>query len=134
MENISEIMPVPGRRRWAIAWLASLVCFGFGLGWGYVPPGFLIWSIVAVPLAVLTHRWLSRNGYRIPRLVSIPLSMGWLSSCVLIYLTRPFSPDWAQNFLAGYVLVVVILGASLSAAAEKQQVGSEQISSRRASA
>jgi hypothetical protein len=134
MEKINEPIPVPGRRRWAIAWLASLVCFLVGLGWGYVPPGFLIWSIVAVPLAILTHRWLSRNGYRIPRLVSIPLSMGWVSSCLLIYRTRPFSPDWAQNVLAGYVLLVVILGASLSALAERDQIGSEPIRSGRASA
>jgi hypothetical protein len=102
------------------AWLGTAVVFLFGLGWGYVPPGFLLWTIVAAPLAVLTYRWLVRLGYEMPRLGWAALSIFWAALCVLVYTTRPWSPDWVQNVLAAFAGLVTLFGVVAGALAETE--------------
>jgi hypothetical protein len=114
--------PAARHRRilWSGAWLGTAVVFLFGLGWGYVPPGFILWTIVAAPLAVLTYRWLVRLGYEIPRLGWAALWILWAALCVLVYTTRPRSPDWVQNLLAGFAGLVTLLGVVAGALAETE--------------
>ena len=103
------------------AWLGTAVVFLFGLGWGYVPPGFILWTIVAAPVAVLTYRWLVRLGYEIPRIACLALSIVWAAMCLLVYSTRPWSPDWVQGLLAAFAGLVTLFGVVAGALAETEQ-------------
>jgi hypothetical protein len=118
MEATRKLAPGHHRLLCSGAWLGTAVVFLFGLGWGYVPPGFILWTFVAAPLAVLTYRWLVRLGYEIPRLAWPALSILWAALCVLVYTTRPWSPDWVQNLLAAFAGLVTLFGVVVGALAE----------------
>jgi hypothetical protein len=84
-----------------------------------VPPGFLLWTVVAVPLAVLTYRWLLRLGYEIPRVACVVLAMTWAALCIVILATaHPLVPDNAQKVLAAFAAMVTLFGVIAGAMAE----------------
>jgi len=120
MEATRKLAPRHCRLLCSGAWLGTAVVFLFGLGWGYVPPGFILWTIVATPVAVLTYRWLVRLGYEIPRIAWLALSILWAGMCVLVYSTRPRSPEWAQNLLAAFAGLVTLFGVVVGALAETE--------------
>ena len=65
MQSVSPVSGSLWCRGLAIfAWLVSLAAFyvGFVLSWGFGLAGMLYWSVVALPTAWLTVRWLRRLG------------------------------------------------------------------------
>src|SRR6266566_6123966 len=103
MTDNVKLAPAHCRLLASVAWLATAYVFIWGVagGWGEVPPGFLLWTVVAVPLAVLTHRWLVQLGYEIPRVACLVLAITWAALCIVIFATaHPLVPDAVQNVLA----------------------------------
>jgi hypothetical protein len=118
-----DVKLAPGHCRLlaSVAWLGTAYVFTWGVAgaWGEIPPGFLLWTVVAVPVAVLTQRWLVRLGYEIPRLASLVLTIAWAALCVAIVATaRPRVPDPVQTALVAFAAIVTLFGVIAGATAE----------------
>jgi hypothetical protein len=100
--------------RWlaSIAWMLSLGWFWLvTLGsWGFTPGALLMWTLLALPLAWLTVRWLKQRG-RAPshRLVAVAGST-WVVLCVGAILLGYFAdaPFWDGIELQAFVPVLVL--------------------------
>ena len=108
------------------AWLATAYVFLWGAAgaWGEIPPGFMLWTIAAAPLGVLTHRWLVRLGYEIPKLACLVLWALWVGLCIVMFATaRPRTPDAVQIVLALFAAAVTLFGVVAGAIAERSGSG-----------
>jgi len=102
-------------------WLATGYVFLWGAAgaWGEIPPGFMLWTIAAAPLGLLTHRWLVRLGYEIPTLACLVLWTLWLGLCIVMFATaRPRTPDAVQIVPALVAAAVTLFGVVTGAIAE----------------
>ena len=104
------------------AWLVTGYVFLWGVAgaWGEISPGFLVWTIVAVPVAMLTWRWFVQLGYRISRIALFVLATLWVALCIVSFATaRPLVPEPIQLVLALFTAIVTLFGVIVSAFARE---------------